>query len=123
MEEEKIIKIDETAIKTLKGIFAGRISLESKEANLENFSKSLKIKDLERKIISFAKSNPISNFEINFPGETTNKQITLTMSNFSGDKEEGNDIVINVLDNWEEAEVYFAATLGRSKPIVTLRAN
>jgi hypothetical protein len=28
-----------------------------------------------------------------------------------------------VLDTWTEAEVYFAATLGKSKPITVLRAK
>lgn len=123
MNDDRIIKVDETAIKTLKGIFAARISLESQEANLENFSKSLRIKDLEGRIISFIKTNPVSNFEINFPGENTTKKITLKMSNFSGDEREGNDIVINVLDSWDEAEVFFAATLGISKPIAILRSS
>jgi hypothetical protein len=123
MEEESVIKLDETAIKTLKGIFAGRISIESQGTTLENFSKALQIKELEGKIISFARTNPISNFEINFFGETTKKKITVKISNFSGDEIEGNDIVINVLDTWTEAEVYFAATLGKSKPITVLRAK
>lgn len=118
-----IIQLDDTAIKTIRSIFNARVSQESKDINLDSFSKSLRMKELQNKIISVIENNPISNFKLIFPGETTGKNITVEMSNFSGKGSAASDITVEVDISWEEAKVFAGSLRGKAILLVTLNTD
>ena len=118
---ESVIKIDDTVDRVIKTIFDSRIQKENVEPNLDSFSKSVKIKSLQHKILAFIHSNPISNINITLPDVETDKEIKLMFSNICGENE--SDVTIVVKDNWEHAEVTYTPLLGFAKPHITLKAD
>jgi len=118
--EGTLIKVDETSIRLIKALFDSRIQVETEDANLESFSKAMRIKSLQNKIVSFVNNNPVSNVVIKAPDFETKKEIVVSFSNYSGEFS-GSDITIQVKDNWEEAELIFTPLVGLAKPLVTLK--
>lgn len=121
--KNKIIQIDDTAIKTIRSIFNARVSQESRNVTLDSFSKSMRIRELQNKIISVIENNPISNFKLIFPGETTLKKVTIEMSNFEGNVPDASSITVEVEDCWEEAKVFIGSLRGKAILLAILNSH